>query len=38
MHIRSAFAMSNGTYGSPRMTRELQDDGFAVAAGTVSHG
>lgn len=29
-HIRSAFAMSNGTYGSPRMTRELQDDGFVV--------
>ena len=29
-HVRSAFAMSNGTYGSPRMTRELQDDGFAV--------
>jgi len=29
-HVRSAFALSNGTYGSPRMTRELQDDGFAV--------
>ena len=29
-HARSAFAMSNGTYGSPRMTRELQDNGFAV--------
>jgi putative transposase len=26
-HIRSAFARSNGTYGSPRMTRELQDEG-----------
>ncbi len=25
-HIRSAFARSNGTYGSPRMTRELQDE------------
>ena len=22
-HIRSAFALSNATYGSPRMTREL---------------
>ena len=29
-HARSAFALSNGTYGSPRMTRELQDNGFAV--------
>jgi putative transposase len=23
-HVRSAFALSNGTYGSPRMTRELR--------------
>ena len=29
-HVRSAFALSNGTYGSPRMTRELQDDGHLV--------
>ncbi len=29
-HVRSAFALSNDTYGSPRMTRELQDNGFAV--------
>src|SRR4029450_13582674 len=29
-HVRSAFALSNGTYGSPRMTRELQDRGLAV--------
>ena len=29
-HIRSAFRLSNGTYGSPRMTRELQDDGILV--------
>ena len=29
-HIRSAFSLSNGTYGSPRMVRELQDEGFAV--------
>src|ERR1019366_512908 len=28
--VRSAFTLSNGTYGSPRMTRELQDNGFAV--------
>ena len=29
-HVRSAFTLSNGTYGSPRMTRELQDAGLAV--------
>jgi putative transposase len=29
-HIRSAFARSSGTYGSPRMTRELQDEGLEV--------
>jgi putative transposase len=29
-HVRSAFALSNGTSGSPRMTRELQDAGLAV--------
>ena len=29
-HVRSAFALSNGTYGSPRLTRELQDAGLAV--------
>ena len=29
-HIRSAFARSNGTYGSPRLTRELQDEGLPV--------
>ena len=29
-HVRSAFSLSNGTYGSPRMTRELQDDGLAI--------
>jgi putative transposase len=28
--VRSAFALSNGTYGSPRMTRELQDAGLVV--------
>ena len=29
-HVRSAFALSNTTYGSPRMTRELQDAGLVV--------
>ena len=29
-HVRSAFAQSNDTYGSPRMTRELQDQGLAI--------
>src|ERR671917_368005 len=29
-HVRSAFQLSNETYGSPRMTRELQDAGLAV--------
>jgi putative transposase len=29
-HIRSAFARSNETYGSPRMTRELQDESLKV--------
>lgn len=29
-HVRSSFALSNGTYGSPRMTRELRDQGLAV--------
>jgi putative transposase len=29
-HVRSSFALSNGTYGSPRMTRELRDNGLGV--------
>jgi putative transposase len=29
-HIRSAFTLSNETYGSPRITRELQDEGLSV--------
>ena len=29
-HIRSQFATSNGTYGSPRMHFELQEDGLCV--------
>lgn len=29
-HMRSAWSLSNETYGSPRMARELQDQGFAV--------
>ena len=30
-HVRSAFALSNGTYGSPRMTRELCDSSPTVS-------
>lgn len=29
-HVRSAYALSHETYGSPRMTRELQDSGIAI--------
>jgi putative transposase len=29
-HVRSAFAPSSGTYGSPRMTYELRDHGLAI--------
>lgn len=29
-HIRTAFALSNGTYGSPRMHRDLIDDGHRI--------
>jgi putative transposase len=29
-HIRSAFARSNGTYGSPRVARELQEEGLTI--------
>jgi putative transposase len=29
-HIRTAFALSNGTYGSPRMHRDLVDDGHRI--------
>lgn len=29
-HVRSGFALSNSTYGRPRMTRELQAEGFAI--------
>jgi putative transposase len=32
-YVRSAFALSHGTYGSPRMTRELQDSGLAADSG-----
>ena len=30
-HVRSAFARSNGTYGSPRMMHELRDGGLRSA-------
>jgi putative transposase len=29
-HIRTAFVLSNGTYGSPRMHRDLVDDGHRI--------
>ncbi len=29
-HIRASFALSNGSYGSPRMTHELRDNGLSV--------
>jgi putative transposase len=29
-HVRFAFRASNGTYGSPRMMRELQDQGLPI--------
>ena len=29
-HVRSAFALSNETYGSPRMTHELRDQGLTA--------
>lgn len=29
-HVRSAYVLSHETYGSPQMTRELQDRGFAI--------
>ena len=29
-HVRSAFALSSGTYGSPRMVHELRDKGLPV--------
>jgi putative transposase len=28
--VRSAFALSHGTDGSPRMTRERQDSGLSI--------
>ena len=29
-HIRTAYALSNGTYGSPRMQRDLVDEGHEI--------
>ena len=29
-HVRSAFTLSNGTYGSPRMVHELRHNGLAI--------
>src|SRR5215217_6555436 len=31
-HVRSAFIQSHETYGSPRVTRELQDAGLTVGS------
>lgn len=35
-HIRTAFELSNGTYGSPRMHRDLVDDGHSIGRRRVS--
>ena len=29
-HVRTAFALSNGAYGSPRMHRDLVDEGHEI--------
>ena len=29
-HVRTAFALSNETYGSPRMLHELRDNGLSI--------
>ena len=29
-HVRSAFRLSNGTYGSPRMRHDVQADGITI--------
>lgn len=29
-HIRNLFTLSNSTYGSPRMTIEMQEQGFTI--------
>ena len=29
-HIRTTFALSNGTYGSPRLHRDLMDDSHGI--------
>jgi hypothetical protein len=31
-HVRSAFTLSNGTYGSPRMVHELRHNGLTIDA------
>ena len=37
-HVRSAFALSNGTYGSPRMTHELRDQGLQAGVAAAQPG
>lgn len=36
-HIRTAFALSNGTCGSPRMHRELVDEGYEIGRHRTAH-
>src|ERR1700733_10359589 len=36
-HVWSAVAVSSGTYGSPRMTRELRDGGLMVGRRRIAH-
>ncbi len=31
-HVQSTFALSNDTYGSPRITRDLRDNGLDIGA------
>ena len=37
VHIRTAFALSNGTYGSPRMHRDLMDEGHEIGRHQVTY-
>lgn len=37
VHMRTTWSLSNETYGGPRMTRELQDQGFDVGRRRIAH-
>ena len=37
-HVRSAFSLSHETYGSPRMTHELREQGLAATRGAADAG